>query len=106
MRDCFSRVESICNESDFQRRFCIPRSVFNTILNILIRIEPFVKHVSKNKTLTINPLCRLVGVMRQLIYGVGANGIDEYCRILETVLNGVLRALTEIVIENSSNKFF
>ena len=84
-RDYFSQSELIYNESDFERRFRMPRSVFNSIANSLIGTEPFIKYVLKNNALTIYPLCQLVGAMRQLSYDIGADGIDEYCRMLETM---------------------
>ena len=84
----------------------MPRSVFNTIANSLIGIEPFIKHISINKIPTIHPLCHLVGAMRWLSYDIGADGIDEYCRMSETVQNKALNAFVEIVIENFGNKYF
>ena len=44
--------------------------------------------------------------MRQLSYGVGADGIDECCRISETVQNEILHAFAAIVIENFGNEYF
>lgn len=72
----------------------------------MIGTEPFAKHVSKNNAPTIHPLCRLVGAMRQLSYGIGADGIDEHCRMSETAQNKALHAFAEIVIENFGDEHF
>lgn len=68
----FSGTESLYNETDFERRFRMPRSVFNRIHEALVQeeVDPFVqKYCSVTKKPGISPLCRLVACLRKICYG-------------------------------------
>jgi hypothetical protein len=42
LQDYFSGTDSIYNEQDFERRFRVPRSVFNVVHSRLMGLDPFV----------------------------------------------------------------
>jgi hypothetical protein len=42
INDYFSGPDSIYNERDFEKRFQVPRTVFNVVHDKLIGIDPFV----------------------------------------------------------------
>lgn len=76
----FSGPESLYDETDFERRFRLPRPVFNRIYEKLLGLEPFVqKYDAFTEIAGITPLCRLVAAHRQLCYGEArrrVNGIE------------------------------
>ena len=74
----FNGEDSLYDEKDFERRFRVPRVIFQRIADALTGIEPFVQHYHKStKKPLITPLCRLVGSMRMLAYGNPADQNDE-----------------------------
>jgi hypothetical protein len=83
----FSGQESVYNETDFERRFRMPRSIFNRIYNTLVLAgePPFVQQYSSigSKAPGIAPLCRLVACLRKLCYGDADDREDEYLQISE-----------------------
>jgi hypothetical protein len=65
----FSGEESVYNEVDFERRFRMPRSVFNHIHQALVQEgeDPFIqKYSSVTKKPGISPLCRLISHSQEM----------------------------------------
>jgi hypothetical protein len=69
----FSGEGSVFNEIDFERRFRMPRAIFNQIHDALVVAgePPFVQKYSTmgSKSPGIAPLCRLVACLPKLCYG-------------------------------------
>ena len=73
-------------KTDFERRFRMPRSVFNRIHEALVqeKVDPFVqKHCFVTKKPGISPLCRLVACLRKICYGNADDREDEYLQFSE-----------------------
>ena len=105
MRDYFSGDESICEEKDFKRRFCMSKAVFTMILSSILRTELFLKHTSRNRKPTIHTLCYLVGARRKFSYETWVNCNNKHHRILETTLNEALYEFCSIVVDNFSQEY-
>jgi hypothetical protein len=104
----FSGEESLYNEIDFERRFRMPRSVFNRIHDALVeeREEPFIqKYCSVTKKPGISPLCRLVACLRKVCYGDADDREDEYLQLSETSMNESMKAFTRIVVEKFGDEY-
>ena len=86
----FSGTQSLYDETDFERRFSVPRSVFNRIWEELHGHDPFIQKYDALQKPGVSPLCRVVGAMRILSYGDCADRGDEYLQFSETVGNDTL----------------
>ena len=58
--DYFSGADSVYDEGDFTRRFCVSRAIFNRIHSKLIGKDPFVQKKDFLGNLGIHPLVKLV----------------------------------------------
>ena len=104
MRDYFSGENSTYNETDVERRFRLPRNVFDTIYNRIFGKSLFVHQKTQQKN-GIHPLCRFVACLRYLAYGVLFNYLDEYCRIPESSLHRSVKDLMIIIITEFGEEF-
>lgn len=104
----FSGEASIYNEVDFERRFRMPRSVFNRIYDALVQqaVPPFVqKYCTFANKPGITPLCRLVACLRKICYGDADDREDEYLQISETVVNESVKAFTRLIVEKFGSEY-
>jgi hypothetical protein len=104
----FSGESSLYNESDFERRFRMPRSVFNRIFEALVREEvyPFVQNCdSVTKKLGITPLCRLVACLRKICYGDADDREDEYLQISESSVNESVKDFARLMVEKFGEEY-
>jgi hypothetical protein len=95
----FQGVESIYDEGDFERRFRMPRAVFNRIADAVFGKGMFVLRHDATGKAGIHPLVRLVACLRLLAYGTAADSVDENLEISETVASDSLTKIAEIVVE-------
>ena len=86
VNDYFNGTESVYNESDFERRFRMPRSVFNRVWTSLEGTDPFIQKRDVTGKMGIHPLCRITAVLRFLAYGDAYDRDDENLYISETSL--------------------
>jgi hypothetical protein len=90
----------IYNETDFERRFRIPRTVFNMIKEMIIGKGLFrekVAHFSGKKG--IHPLLCLTACIRRLAYGDLADQDDENLDMAESTINISLKQFNKLMIE-------
>ena len=100
VRQYFSGAQSTYDETDFERRFRVPRQVFTRIHDDLLDEEPFVLHTDRvTKKLGIRPLVRLTACFRRLAYGNASDQIDENLEVSETVVDQATKDFTKMVIE-------
>jgi hypothetical protein len=95
-------------KTDFERRFCMPRSVFNRIHEALVQeeVDPFVqKYCSLTKKPGISPLCHLVACLRKICYGDADDREDEYLQLSETSMNESTKALTRLMVEKFESQY-
>jgi Plant transposon protein len=86
--DHSGRFGPVYDERDFERRFRMPRSVFHTIFAAVVEDNEYLRLGLKRDATGIlgaTPLQKVVAAIRQLSLGIGADAIDEYCRVSETV---------------------
>jgi hypothetical protein len=78
----------VYNETDFERRFRMPRAVFNRIKEKIIRKGLFCKKVANfSGKKGIHPLVRLTACIRRLAYGDSADRDDENLDMAESTIN-------------------
>lgn len=82
MHDYFSYTPKY-GERDFERRFRMPRSVFEKIYERIEGKGIFVQRRDAVKREGIHPLLRMTAAMRMLAYGGAADALDEYLQMSE-----------------------
>ena len=95
-------------KTDFERRFRMPRSVFNRIHEALVqeKVDPFVqKHCFVTKKPGISPLCRLVACLRKICYGDADDREDEYLQLSETSMTESTKAFTRLMVEKFGSQY-
>jgi Plant transposon protein len=95
----FSGRESLYNEADFERRFRMPRAVFNRIRDAVMGTDPFVHKEDATKKLGLYPLVKLVACLRHLAYGDAYDREDENLQISETALSQLTKQFCRLVVK-------
>lgn len=98
-RDYFSGEESIYDEQDFNRRFRMPRSVFDKINNGINGRGSFKQSYNCTGKAGIHPLCRLTAVLRMIAYGDAADRQDEYMHLSETSTIDSMKEFSRLMVE-------
>jgi hypothetical protein len=104
-RDYFSGDSSIYDEQDFNRRFRMPRSVFQKIHDEIVGRGSFRQRHDCTGKVGINPLCRLTAVLRMIAYGDAADHQDEYLRISETSTMDSLKEFNRFMVESFGEEY-
>ena len=99
VRDYFNGGDSVYSEADFERRFRMPRSVFDRIQIALLGTDPFVQKKDVTGKLGIHPLVRLVACFRYIAYGDAYDREDENLRIAQSTLNESVRQFAALIIQ-------
>jgi Plant transposon protein len=105
IKDYFSGPDSIYNERDFERRFRVPRSVFNVVHDRLHGMDPFVHKRDCFGNWGIYPLVKLVACFRYLAYGDSYDREDENLRLAESTLNGIVRSFCKLMIAQFGGQY-
>lgn len=95
----FSGRESVYSEADFERRFRMPRTVFQRIHDALMGTDPFIHKEDASKKLGLYPLVKLVACLRHLAYGDAYDREDENLQISETALSQLTKSFCRLVIK-------
>jgi hypothetical protein len=95
----FNGVDSVYDETDFERRFRMPRSVFMRLHDQLTGMDPFVDKADALDKSGVAPLVRMVAALRMLAYGTAADGLDENLQISETVTLDAMKAFCKLVVQ-------
>ena len=101
----FSGRESIYSESDFERRFRCPRTVWNRIHDAMMGKDPFVHYVDASKKPGIYPLVKLVACFRYLAYGDALDREDENLQIGESTLNPIVKRFTRMMVAEFGGQY-
>ena len=99
VKDYFSGTDSVYNEQDFERRFRMPRSIFEKVKGGIMGRGSFIQRTDCTGKLGIHPLCRLTAVLRMIAYGECADREDEYLRLSESVTSESLKEFAHHVVE-------
>jgi hypothetical protein len=82
-------------EEEFERRFRMPRCLFNEILVVVSLVEYFQARSDATGKAGASCLQKVVTSLRQLCYGVSADGVEEYTGLSESSSR---RALDEFLL--------
>jgi len=88
MKDYFNGSDSVYDEVDFERRFRVPRAMFNLIYETLVigQEDPFVQKYDALGKPGISPLVRLTACFRKIAYGDACDREDENLRLSQESL--------------------
>jgi hypothetical protein len=91
---------SVYNETNFERRFRMPRTVFDRIRETIIGKGLFQeKTVNLSGEKGIHPLVRLTACIRRLAYGDSADRDDENLEMAESTINKSLKQFNKLMIQ-------
>jgi len=97
----FNGTESTYDERDFERRFRVPRDVFNLVYDKIVGVEePFVVKKDAVGRVGIHPLVRLVACFRHIGYGDALDREDENLRLSESSLQVAVQAFCKLVVKH------
>lgn len=99
MNNCFNGRDSVCDDTDFKRRFGMPRAVFNRIHDRLMGMDPFAQKEDPTGELGIRPPVKLVACLCFLACGDAHNREDENPRIGQSALNAFVRDFCRLVTQ-------
>jgi Plant transposon protein len=94
----FNGRESVYSEYDFERRFRVPRSVFNRIHDRLMGTHPFIHYEDATKKKGIYLLVKLVGCFRYLAYGDAFDREDENLHLSASSLRSIVKDFAKIIV--------
>jgi hypothetical protein len=99
IKDYFNGTDSIYDESDFERRFRMPRSVFNELFDAINGHGSFKQRRDCVGKQGIHPLVRTVACLRHICYGGAYDREDENMRMGEETLRLSVKEFTRLVVK-------
>jgi hypothetical protein len=105
VRQYFSGPESVYDEKDFERRFRMPRLLFNKIHDALMGTDPFVQKVDATGKKGIHPLVKLVACLCYIAYGDAYDREDENLQIAETTLIVFVRQFCKLILDRFGSTY-
>ena len=105
IRQYFNGENSTFDETDFERRFRMPRSVFVKVKDAVIGVPPFIETADGFGKPGIDPLVRLTACFRKLAYGSASDICDETFEMSESVLNRDFPLLCKIVKDKFGHQY-
>jgi Plant transposon protein len=100
VKDYFSGIESIYNEVDFERRFRVTHSIFNTIYSTILHYGLFSQKKDALGKAGIHPLVRTVSCFRFLAYGDSFDRNDEYLRLSESSTAQSVKQFCHLIVQH------
>ena len=101
MGDCFNGPDSVYDEADFERRFRMPKSVFNRMEAALMGTDPFTQKRDIVGRLGMHPLVKLLVVcFRCVACGDAHDREDENPRIAQGTLNPIVRDFASLTMQH------
>ena len=105
IKQYFSGNDSVYNEVDFERRFGVPRVIFNQIFNSLQGEGCFTRKYNCAGRAGIFPLVRLVACFRKLVSGDCDDRMDEMLQMSETAMNFTFKEFFSLMIRKFGEKY-
>jgi len=107
MRDHFGvhGLPPIYDEADFDRRFRMPRVLFQRIYDDAEDDPFFQQRIKATGQLQAHPLQKIVGALRVLAYGEAADRADEYVRISGSTIRQALGHLTRFIVQRYQSTY-
>jgi hypothetical protein len=98
VQNYFSGPASKYDENDFERRFRMPRSVFNKIQENIIGKGLFVdRKMNFSGQKGVHPLVRLTACLRRLAYGDSSDREDENLEIADSTIDASLKCFNQLM---------
>ena len=89
----------IYDETDFERRFRLPRIVFDRLYRALACEPYFQQRVNATGQPQSSTLAKLSAALRVLAYGEASDRPDEYVRLSESTINETVRRFARFVVD-------
>lgn len=101
----FSGRESLYSEADFERRFRMPRAVFQRIHDALMGVEPFTHKKDATNKLGIYPLVKLVACIRYIAYGDAYDSQDENFQLSASALRLLCGSFCKLIVREFGSQY-
>jgi len=89
----------IYDEKDFERRFRLPRIVFDRVYRDIFSVPYFQQRVNATGEMQSSTLQKVAAALRVLAYGLPADEVDEYARLSDSTINETVHRFTRFVVE-------
>lgn len=96
------------SESAFERRFRMPRNIFNKVMETCLAHSPYIIQGLKpdcTGKMGISPLMKVICALRTLSYGISADLSEDMFNISETTANKCLEEFSEAVIKGLKSQY-
>lgn len=95
----------VYDENDFERRFCVPRSVFLRIYRGVRELLCFRQSTNATGQTQAHQLLKLVACFRVLAYGSATDREDKYFRLTRSTVDFYLCKLVEFIVTEFEPEF-
>jgi hypothetical protein len=98
-------MDSVYNKQDFERRFRVPREVFNRIHDKLMGEHPFIHYEDATKKKGTYPLVKLVACFRYIAYSYAYNQEDENLCVSKSALKPMVQDFNRPIVKHFGREF-
>lgn len=95
-------------EISFERRFRMPRTVFNKVMTTCLAHSPYIKQGLRpdcTGKFGISPLMKVICALRMLAYGIPADLADDMFNMSQTTASLCLEAFSEAIISGLKHQY-
>ena len=103
--DMYFNVGSIYDEADFERRFRMPRNMFNRIYDSVCGTGIFVQRTDATGRRGIHPKMRVISTFRMMGYGMSLDSQDELCQMSASAAAESLESFADAVIDKFGDEY-
>jgi len=89
----------IYDEKDFERRFRLPRIIFDRVYRDILSVPYFQKRVNATGEMQSSTRQKVAAALHVLAYGSPADEVEEYARLEDSTINEIVHRFTRFVIE-------
>jgi hypothetical protein len=93
------------SEEEFERRYRMPRSVFNEVFAVVSQDSYFCERKDATGKPGAFPIQRVVSVFRQLCNSLSSDCVEEYTGIIESTSNEALKMFCNVLIHYLGEKY-
>jgi hypothetical protein len=91
-------------EEEFERRFRMPRSVFDEVYVVVSQDSYFRERKDATRKPGAFPIQKVISALRQLCYGLSSDGVEEYTDLSESTSNE-LKLFCNVLIHYLGEKY-
>jgi hypothetical protein len=93
------------SEEEFERRFRMPRSVFDEVFVVVSQDNYFCERKDATGKPGAFPIQKVVSALRQLCYGLSSDGVEEYTGLSESTSSDALKMFCNVLIHYLGEKY-